>query len=81
MESYWFSEALDGCDLQDKLEAGDSWCTETMSWGTGLCTRLEMGQHGDDLLDSFSWQRLWIKGFNALYLANAIASDENAKNL
>lgn len=40
-----------------------------------------MGQHGDDLLGSFSWQRLWSKGFSALYLANAIASHENAKNL
>lgn len=79
MESFWFSEALGCCDLQDKLEARNSWCTGTMSWGTGIWTRLENGQHGDDLLGSFSWQRLWSKGFSALYLANEIASHEDAK--
>lgn len=31
------------------------------------------------MLDSSPWQRPWSKGFNALYLTNVIASNENAK--
>lgn len=46
-----------------------------MDHGSGL----EAGQHGDDLLDSSSWQRPWSKGFNALCLTNVTASHENAK--